>query len=340
MKYYGFIFCFFMLSITIFLRSEKLHEFQEPFKAVYLAMDEEQIYIADRDDNVIHIYSRKDFAHIGQFGGEGQGPAEFEFIGFIRIYPDFIYVSGERKISYFSKKGNLIRTATPFPNSGGYIPLGENFVCRTYPGENPKEEKAKVQVELLDSGFTNKRALYLAEFQKFVRYNFQTGKRDVLLVRDCFKLDVYNDRLYVGNTDKGFFFIVFDASGEKLYEINLPWKEHKVSSDEKKYLIDRERQGWGEQRFNQLKASQDYVFPRFYPAYSDFTVTDGKIYVFSYPIKDKPQEVFILDLQGNILRKNTIPDVQPSYFISKGICYYIKYNDDTYKWELHLTKLD
>jgi len=340
MKKFVFLLYVVLLFSSLSIHSEKLTEFEEPFEAVLLALDEDQIYIVDRGTNVIHIYSKKDFNHIGQFGREGQGPTDFEYIGFMRIYPEYIYISGGRKVSYFTKNGEFIKTATPFPNSGGYVPLGSNFVCKTYPGSNPKEERVNIQVELLDSKFKKKKAFYLAKFRKFVKFNFQTGKRDVLLVRDCFKLDVYNDRLYVGDTDKGFFFIVFDSRGKKLYEINLPYEKRKVTSKEKKQLIDKERKAWGEQRFNQLKASQDYIFQDHYPAYSDFVVTDGKIYVFSYPNEDDPREILISDLKGNFLKKATIPKGRISYYIYKDRYYYMIYNEETYRWELHVEMLD
>ncbi len=340
MKKIVFLFYVALLFLPLLIHAEKLTEFEEPFENLLFALDEDQIYIVDRGTNVIHIYSKKDFSHIGQFGREGQGPTDFEYIGFMRIYPEYIYFSSGRKVSYFTKSGEFIKTATPFPNSGGYIPLGEYFVCKTYPGSNPKEERVNIQVELLDSKFKKKKALYLAKFRKFFKFNFQTGKNDTLLIRDCFKLDVYYDRLYVGDTDKGFFLIVFDSRGKKLYEINLPYEKRKVTSKEKKQLIDRQRNALGEQRFNQLKASQDYIFQDYYPAYSDFVVIDEKIYVFDYLIEDVPREIRILDLKGNFLKKTTIPKGRISYYIYKDRYYYMIYNEETYKWELHVEMLD
>jgi hypothetical protein len=348
MKYYVFIFCFFILSITIFLRSEKLHEFQEPFKYISFAIDENKIYIADKRNCIIDIYSRKDFAHIVQFGRWGQGPTDFEFIGFLRIFPDYLFINAGRKLSYFSKSGDFIRTISPpFPTTGGYIPLGSNFVGKNYLPDNPEEKQYKIMVELFDSKFKKKKDLYLAELNKLESYNFKTGKRDILAVQDCFKLDVYNDTLYIGNTDIGFFFLAFDTGGKKLYEINLPYKKRRITSKDKEKIMDvfREAMG-GEQEFNRRKMGFNDIFPKYYPAYLDFTVADGKLYVFLYPIPSNPIEVMILDLRGNLIRKTTIPKVQhievfqQYYYVYKGMFYYIHYNDETYKWELHVAKLD
>lgn len=343
MKKFIFLLYVILLFSSLSIHAEKLAEFQEPFEMIRLAMDENQIYIADSSNNTVHIYSRKDFTHIGQFGKKGQGPTDFEFIGAIHVFPDYLFISAGRKVSYYSKNGKFLKTITPpFPTTGGYIPLGPNFVCKNYHGENPKEKRSKITVELLDSKFKKKKDLYLAELNKLVRYNFETGKRDLLVTKDCFKLEVHNDRLYIGNTDAGFFFIVFDTQGNKLYEIDLPYEKRKITSNEKKKTMDEFREAIGAQEFNRRRAKYDYIFHKFYPAYYDFTVADKEIYVFSYPIIDVPQEIIILDLRGNFLRKTIIPKIEPLrpyYCINKGKLYYMDYNDETYKWELHVEPL-
>jgi hypothetical protein len=92
-----------LLSIPVLINAEKLTEFQEPFENILLAIDDDRIYIADRGTNIIHIYSREDYTHIAQFGRKGQGPAEFDYIGFLRIYSDYLYIGSGLKFSFFSK---------------------------------------------------------------------------------------------------------------------------------------------------------------------------------------------------------------------------------------------
>jgi len=347
MKKFVFLLCEVLLFSSLSIHAEKLAEFQEPFKMVRLAMDENQIYIADSSTNTIHIYSRKDFSHIGQFGRTGQGPTDFEYIGFIRVYPDHLFINAGRKVSYFSKGGDFLKTITPpFPTTGGYIPLGTNFVGEKYIDEDPREKRYKREIVLLDSKFKKKKILYLANLNKLTVYNFETGKRDVLMVQDCFKLAVYNDKLYIGNTNIGFSFVVFGTRGKKLQEINMPYKKRRITSKDKEKIMDGFREAIGEQEFNRRKTRFNYNFPKYYPAYLDFTVADGRIYVFSYPVSDNPIEVMILDLCGNYTRKTTLPKVQRIhiiqryYYVSEGKFYYLYYNDETYKWELHVETLD
>jgi len=330
----------YLLCITNVTFAEKLHEFEEPFETLLFAMDDDQIYIADRGTNSIHIFSRDNYAHVGQFGRQGQGPTDFEYISFIRVYEDFIYVSAGRKVSYFSKNGKFIKTVTPFPNSGGYIPLGKNFVCKNYPGSNPKSTMAKLQIELLDSKFKKKKVLFQIEALKYMVYNFESSKQSVLLTRDCMKLDVYKNNLYIGTTTKGFYFIVFDSRGNRLREINVPYKNRKMTSKEKKKIVDNMRLEMGEEAFNNWKIGNEPNYKEYYPAYSDFIVTDDKIYVFSFKIIGEPQEIIVLDLEGNIMNKTEVPKEVLFYSIYKEKYYYMDYNDDTYKWELHVEDLN
>jgi hypothetical protein len=332
--------------LLYFPRERKLAEFQEPFKYVTLAVDEVNIYVVDKKECIVHIYSRNDFHHVGQFGRIGQGPEDFEFIGFLRVFPDYLFISSGRKVSYFSKKGDFLRTVTPpYPATGSYIPLGSNFAGQRYLPEDPKETQSQIMVELFDAKFKKMKDLYLAGLSKIESYDFESGKKNLLVIGDCFKLEVYKERLYVGNTATGFFVRVFDAQGIKLYDINLPYDKRNVSPQDQKAILDSLRRIVGEQRFNRGNVQFRYVFPKFYPAFTDFAIADENIYVFLYRIPGKSQEVLKLDLRGNLIKKITIPGAQPiftnelPYCIYRGDFYYMIYNEETNRWELHLEHL-
>jgi hypothetical protein len=203
-------------------------------------------------------------------------------------------------------------------------------------------------VGLFDSKFEKLKEIYQAEIHKSTVFNFEKGKMDVLYVRDCFKYEVYGDRLYVGNTGQGFFFRAFNSRGEKLYDINRNYEKRRISSGDIKKMMVELREALGEQEFNRRRSLvNEYIFREFYPAYSDFAVADGKIYVFSYPIPDRPILATILDLRGDLLREIELPrgrhhrsSRSPSYRVYKGRYYYMLYNEESDKWELHVENLD
>jgi hypothetical protein len=330
------------LALSNYSRGEKVAELQEPFSSVFLAIDKNQFYVADRRDCTIHIYSLKDYSHIGQIGRKGQGPAEFEFIGYIRIYPEYIFVYSGLKVSYFSKNGKYLKTATPsLPTTSGYIPLGLNYVGEKYIDRDPRERFFQKKIVLLDSKFKEKKEVYLAELHKVELYNYKDGKKDILMVKDCFKYDVYNDMVYIGDANKGLFFIVVDMLGNRLHEISLSDKKLKISSNDKKKILDELREEVGEDKFNNWKKTFNYVFPEYYPAYFDFIVADTRLYVFSYPAPDSPLRVMTLDLHGNVIKTTILHSIPRSSYVQQYYCiyenklYFLYYNDETYKWELH-----
>jgi len=335
-----------ILSLAVSLWGEILTEFKIQFEMVRLAIDESQIYIADSSSNTVHIYSIKSYSHTGQFGRKGQGPAEFEYIISIRAYPNYIFVCSGRKVSYFSKNGGFIKSISPsLPTTGGYIPLKSNKKNKKYLPEDPNEDKHKINVELYNSKFKKVKNLYLAELNKLAKYNFKSGKKDILVVNDCFKLDVYEDKLYIGNTTKGFYFIIFDNHGNKLREIDFPYNRCKITSRDKKRIMERIQNELGDQEVNRRKKLYTPIFPEYYPAFSDFIVNDERIYVIPYPVPDNLHELLILDLNGNLIRKAPMPTdlaLKPSgnYFIYESTLYYMHYNFETLKWELHADNIN
>jgi hypothetical protein len=335
-----------LFAVPLLLKGEKLAKFQEPFEFPSFTVAEDRIFVWDGRECVVHIYGRRDYSHRGQFGRRGQGPGDFEFIGFLRIFPDHIFISSGRKASYFSKKGDFLRTVTPpYPATGSYIPVGSNFAGKRYLPEDPRETWSEIVVELFDAKFKKIKDLYSAKLNKIESYNFENGKRSLLVVGDCFKLDVHGDRLFVGDTTLGFFFRVFSAQGEKLYDINLPYDKRKISAGDRESMLEETRKTVGEQRFNNGKVRFNLVFPEFYPAYSDYMVSERQIYVFLYRPPGRPQEVLILDLHGRLIKSATVAGGQGiftgelPYCIYRGDVYYLIFNEETYKWELHSEKL-
>jgi hypothetical protein len=331
----------------LLLQAEKLAEFREPFSFPLFAIDEDRIYVWD-DSCVVHIYSRKDFAQLNQFGRKGQGPAEFQFINYIHVLPDRLCIGQGQKLSYFSKNGEFLKTITyPNPDTGTYIPLGSNFVGTRYLPDDPKSPLATMAVNLYDSKFKLVKELYRADIHKFVVYNFEKEKRDVWYVRDRFRYEVCDDRLYIGNTGAGFFFAVFNGRGERLYDINRSYEKRKISGGDIKKMMAELREALGEQEFNRRKSIiNEYLFAEYYPAYEDFRIAEGKIYVFSYPVPNRPIVTTIMDPRGNLLREIEIPGSErhglygyQSYCVYKGKYYHMLYNYESDKWELHVENL-
>ena len=334
---------FFILLLNVFLNaSEVLFQLEDTFKGPFILMNEKYICICDSRLYRFHTYSRDDFKKIAEFGEKGGGPGEGFVFSRVTLYKDSIYINQYPKLSIFSIKGELKDELKGPTDSGRYIPFVRDFVGIKDSNEHSAAEKNKLTFTLFDSDLEKKKDIFTIEFKNFVRY--KGGKWVTLWVRDCFEAVVYDERLYIGNTDKGFFFGVFDKKGNKLYEINRDYRKLPITEDYKKWRLDRFRKLAGEERWNR-HSKDTIVFPEYFPAYINFTVSDEKIYVFKHPGKED-QELLILDLNGKLLVSKTLPLIQGGIYEGNNLCihggrlYFVRDNEETEKWDVCFEKIE
>lgn len=326
-----------LFLITMLAHAERLAVLKENYSSPFMVFDKEYIYVGDRRTLFINIYSRKDFSFIKTFGGEGEGPAQFMWIHSIQVDREFVYVSGSAKFSIFSKPGKLIKEIRMNPNSGKYMKLGQNFVSSSdLDSENNRDIYRKINL----IGDTGEKTKELCTVKISPIWSYNTPKQDFLLVSDCVEYAVNNQELYLGNTIKGFYFIVFGENGDKISEINLPYEKRPIKADEKEEYISRFAHWHGEARKKRL----NFLFPEFYPAFETFSIADDRIYAFLFnphPMTIKEQQIVILDLQGKLLKQIAAPlPLDAAFSISDGKFYYLTDNEDTEMWELHAIKID
>jgi hypothetical protein len=340
------LFCL-LQFFTVQLNSEVvLTELDETFKRPLILMDGEYICICDSVLNKFCIYSKKDFSKTTEFGRKGEGPGESIHIDSVTLNGDAIVVSNFPKLSIFSKKGKLKKELRSPPDTGSFIPLERNFVGTKYPtNANPTAENGKIAFVLFNSKLEKHKVIFTSKLIKIGK----PGKTKWIAywVRDCLKPVVYGERLYIGKTDEGFCFIVFDSEGNKLYELNRKYKKRRITDEYKKWRIDLYKKYGGESRWKEYKARTDIAFPEYFPAYINFFIDDAKIYTLKYPCpKKKEQEILILDLKGNLLDRRNIPLREGSIgehrtsFLYKGKLYYLRENEETEKWEICFENID
>lgn len=93
--------------------------------------------------------------------------------------------------------------------------------------------------------------------------------------------------------------------------------------------------------FEQSLRKYNLLYPEYFPAYSVFTVNDGKLYILIYPRKNEQQDLVVLDTKGNFLKQ------LPVYMrfgstdlcVFKGTYYYLKANENTENWEVRAIRI-
>jgi len=331
-------------------KPELVAEFEEVYKRPLLQyIDDKNIYINGSNEQTINIYTRKECRLKIKFGGKGEGPGEFRIIQGFKVYEDFIFINSPGKNSYFSKKGELLKEVRCPPALVPCLPVGDNFITREYSLPTVKDINnsfMEIKTVLVGSDFKEKKILFSKSLNTKYTYNAKTGKKEARLFPESCTFKIYKNNIYIGYSSMdGFFFTVFDSSGNKLYEINRPYIKRKIP-DALKDVI-RNRKEKYRQRGSNLEV--EILFFEYFPSFCTFSVANDKIYVFLYPEIDK-QRILILDLKGKLIDVSLIPfDLQSlekfsfrilySNIVHNGEKYYIKDNFETSKWELWRLKL-
>lgn len=325
-----------------FVRAEVLKALEENWQAPVLITDHSHFCVYDRKSSKIFIYSKDDYQKISEFGGKGEGPSEFMSISKISLYEDEVFVSHYPKLSVFSKKGKLKKILKGPTDSGSFIPFKDGFIGVRYFSSNADMKHSIIAFSLYNWDLSLEKDIFKDSVKKFNWHH--SGKQNVLYLRDCFKVVPYKERIYIGFSEKGFFFSVFDLNGNKLYDIRREYEKKEVTG---KYISTRKDQmkRMMGKRWEVYNARVKMIFPESFPAFSNFAVDNRKIYVFMHPTDKPEQEVQILDLKGVLLRRVTLSIIGGGITQANTVCIdngrilYLKDNNETEKWEIRYEKL-
>ncbi len=327
-----------ILLLNFFLAAKKILTIDEPFKIPVLhKVDNEKVYILDRPEAKLHVYSIDNPSDHYTMCKRGDGPGEFRYITRFSILKDQVVVSGNEKLIYFDRNGRLLKEKrVPYAHSG-IIPLDNMFLCRifeNFPG------KTIITSTLYESDFS--RPKKLEEFIVDQPYRGKNRKINNYFCRHYMGYYVMNQSIIVGNTQKGFYFGVYDKHGKKLYDIEKEYKKRPFTEDQKKAQLNLWKNEFGQTWYRELMTRKNLIFPEYFPAYERFVAANGKIYVRLHPIIDSCRELLVLDTKGNELSRHKVPiaGLLSRICIRDSRYYFLKENPDQETWELHAVKLN
>ena len=229
------------------------------------------------------------------FGGLGEGPGEFRWVGSIAVLPGdsmAVFDSFTRRIQIFDSSGRLARALTPEPEraapwdweellptpSGGFI-LAFHGRFRAGRVEHGVHRRSVSSFQLSADGAT------LSEFGPFpgtTQFNGPEGIHNLLGPRVHF--GIQGDRLIVGTADDEEF-KVFDSEGHLVRIVRWPKEDRTLSRERIEEAIHRSvRESSAEippaavDRI--LTYSMSLPFPEVFPPYGDLRVSDdGYVWV-------------------------------------------------------------
>ena len=294
------------------------------------------------------IYPLKDLGLKKKIGRQGEGPGELKvttnWYNNVTVFSNYIFIDGLDKIVFFSREGKLIREQKKPIGISRLVPMGKNFaaVNLTHIEKNTQYQC----LNLYDRDL--KRLKELARQESPVQS--ATGKTE--MIPDGLNFSVEQDKIFVEKSREGFVVDIFDSQGKKLCQVKKEYKKIPVSEAHKKAAIEKFKTDPFIKQigYEEFKKFSKPVWPDFFPAIRDITVSDKKIYLRTYKEQGGKEEWLILDLKGNLLKKVNLLAVDNAplmahllgvkyHTIENNSFYYIKENEDTEEWELHTAKI-
>lgn len=322
------IFCIIML-VSGYIYAAKLGSIPDIFKPIQIALDDTAIYISDQ--NKIRVYSLKDFKLLRTIGGYGEGPGEFLYGPKIKIQKDDVLLYSFTKFSRFTKDGKLlVEKKLAGPILGDIYPIGGNYIIQsaTYDVEWQQVEEVNI--------FGKDLKKYKTLYSYVTQPKTSGGKRIVQLLNSSLFIQCEANKIFLAGGKKESCIEIFDSKGNFQKRVNIPYTRIKITAEyskmrEKDFL----KTFTGTQKEKILKTFQ-FVFPLYFPAIRNFIVDFDKIYIRTYVKMDNQEEYIILDLNGNLLGKVLLPEMQTEIFtIYKNKLYFLKDNETEETWELH-----
>jgi hypothetical protein len=328
-------------------------------EAVDIAVAKGKIIIAETTH--IASYSLEDFHLEKIFGRRGEGPGEFTHPPHITALDDRLVANTMGKLIHYSYSGDIIEeTKIIIPYNYGtwpMLPVGENYVG--FPMEVQKTEKGTLRLfhygRLYDQEFRPMKQLCepirpLAPPpppppRKGTKPK-PTPRQDFQAIPEYVDYAITDNKIYLADNRKGFHIFVFDKQATLLREIKKDYNPLKVPDEYKDTYMKRQREHpeW-ESRHRQF----NYLFRKYFPAFSSFKVADEKIYATTYENKEGKYEIVVMDLTGKEMKRSYSfphpPYQDPSYSLSlfsntyeifQDKIYTLAYNYETDVYELHI----
>lgn len=338
--------CLFFVLIVILGMSamgygEKLATLPELIRPGALAIDDEQIYVAQEVE--IYIYSLEDFSFKTKFGKAGEGPQEFKtaFGGgtAIRIIPydDHLLVNSAGKISYYSKNGKYIKEIkipSISPSGGSFQPAGSGFIGMDA-AISSEDQSLCAAINLYDKKMTKIKEIFRKNVMQRGRMQYPAAASTFYVLRD---------RIILGG-DEEFILNIFDIEGNTLPAIKRDYKRLKVTDEYKERVHKALKKNPATKPL--YEAIKKLIsFPDYFPAIQLFCVDAGKIYIMTYLEEDEKYETFIYSKDGKILKRVFLPfkytdgvEANP-YTFHNNKFYQLIENEETEEWELHAAKIE
>jgi len=304
----------FILAVTLFTAfatAEKIGILEGILQPAGVAVWGDEVFILE--GATVFVFSLDDLRLLRKFGREGQGPGEVEITPWLKnilyVFNDNVVIDSVNKVVMFSQSGTLIKELRRSEQFTQMIPVGKNFAAKKR-AFFEKEKMVYSTINWYDPDSQKIRELY--------RQPFAAQGKKIDMIPDSVHFAVYEDKIFIEESPKGFYIEVFDHNGEMIYAIQKDFEKISVQAAHKREaeklmsvdpFMSNAPGGWKE-----LKKTMNLNYPDLFPAISDMVIADNKIYVQTYKKLSQRRQYIVLDLKGNELTRTFLQEVSPPGF--------------------------
>lgn len=242
------------------------------------------------------------------FGRVGQGPGEMAYPNTVLANDNgeiWVLDSPQDKVHVFDSEGRPLADRSPVKFEA-IVPLANgNFLVTRLDATDLTARYLPMTIELYDAGFR-----LLKELDRCGGYANRTiyekvPEPYVSGTGFAFQAKASPERIYVGNTERGYEILVFDLDGRPVRKIRKAYAPVPVTDEyKKKHLKDY------------LEFMPDYAKKIYFPAswhpfHAFFPDEEGRLYVMTYELGERPAEYVydVFDKDGYLVARTSLAAV-------------------------------
>ena len=222
----------------------------------YLVDSDENIYISESSDQVIKVFS-PDGEYIKTIGAKGDGPGEFQSIGYLGFTPEGSFVVIDNRV----RRTNLFDTSGQFLKSF----IWQNFISRAFLFKN----NSYICQEFVYGENMQVRKLFVSEidydgdeirsYGEFTLAQTKTVREENSGV--SMGIPHSPQSIFVGDQNRGWFYHclnnqyiieVYDNTGKMFRKIDRPYEPVPFTDKDRKELLGRYERSGSNARFNEM----------------------------------------------------------------------------------------
>jgi len=350
MKRYLLVFLVILVAVLISAdeSSNKMGVLEGIFLPQSLVVIGDRVIVAQKSS--FHVFRLPDLQPVKEFCREGEGPGELQSVPMIpntiELVDGILVAEGVSKILGYSVEDfSMIREQRKGGMVWNFLPAENGYIYTRFV---PKGGD-KIDIQLVLAGRD------LREIKVLHHQSTVDRDQEVIMLRDPIGYGLSNGEIYVEKSNEGFVIDVYDLQGTVLRRIahseitTLP-----VSGEFKKQAMETLRSdplvaqvitrngGW-----ENFKKITTFTFPENFPVIRNFKVKSGRIYVLIPNRNPDQAELIVMDRDGRIEKRRTVPFTPSPFFTANALgkniflwdvqgnqYYYVAGDDESGGWDL------